>query len=132
MKKCKIEVTGTDSKQGFVITLNNTGWVDFEGSWSCLPGYLAISQGYFWYNSAGNHLTFANREMSTIEAISYAFGSDNPVKNYMWLNGITEKVSVGSSGKGFVYLMGQKGNGVLKDKFGYVSSDVKWKVTEVI
>lgn len=132
MKKCKIEITGADSKQGFTINLNNTGWIDFEGSWNCLPGYLAISQGYFWHNSSYNYVTFANREMSTMETISYAMGSDSAVKNYMWLEGINEKISVGSSGKGFIYLMGSKGHGVIKDKFGYVSSDVIWKVKEVV
>lgn len=132
MKKCKIEVTGADSKQGFVITLNNTGWIDFEGSWSCLPGYLGISQGYFWHNPSSNSLKFANREMSTMEMVSYAMGSDSPVKNYMWLDGIDENVTVGKTGKGSLHLMGSKGNSILKDRFGSVSTEVRWKVTEVV
>ena len=134
MSKIIVEITGKSGKS-FDLTLNDTAWVGIDGDWSCLPGYMPATKGYFDYESSYKVLYIQDRERSTTEIIGWVLSDpDTPSPNKMWgsLNGFSGSPAVGQSGKGNIFDHGKSADAVLKDNFGYVSSQVTWKIKSVI
>lgn len=128
MKRLSIKITGA-SGQSFDVALTLTGWIDFEGEWTALPGYLPKTGGYFWLNDKYNYVTFFDREKGFFEEISWAYGADEQTVRYLSLDDFNPSVAKGATGTGNIYKHGSKTNGLLKKPNGFVTGDIKWEVT---
>jgi hypothetical protein len=134
MKKLNIKITSDRTQKSFDIFLRLTGWWNFEGKWECLPGYLFENSGFFWLNTGYNSLNFENREMTSGEMVSVAWGGSSfesqGITSYMHLEKFDGTVSVGSQGNGCVFHYGKTGRETMTDN-GFYGSEVTWKVTLV-
>lgn len=133
MKKIIVEITGLSGKS-FDLTLNDTAWIGVEGNWSCLPGYMPATKGYFDFESGYKVLYIQDRERSTTEIIGWVLSDpDTPSPNKMWgsLHDFSGSPAAGQSGSGNIFDHGKSADAVLKDSRGYVSSKITWKIKSV-
>jgi hypothetical protein len=134
MKNVKLTITGNQQGHHFDIFLKLTGWWDFCGKWSCLPGYLFDNGGYFEYISSGKFLGFYDREITTGEMVSVAwFGTklDSVESLYMSLNDFADDVSVGNKGEGNIFAYGAKKKEFSDPALGFVKNDVRWEIVHI-
>lgn len=133
MKKIVVEITGLSGKS-FELTLNDTAWFGCEGNWTCLPGFMPATKGYFDYESSYSILYIQDRERSTGEIVKWVLSdADTPSPNKMWgsLDGFNSSPTAGQTGKGHIFAHGKSADNILKDHLGIVSAQVKWKIKSV-
>lgn len=133
MAKIVVEITGKSGKS-FDLNLNDTAWIGVEGNWSCLPGYLPATKGYFDLETTYSMLYLQDRERGVIETVGWALSDpETPSPNKMWgsLEGFNSSPATGQSGKGHIFDYGASAKAVLKDHLGIVTSTVTWKIKSV-
>jgi len=133
VRKIIVEITGKSGKS-FDLTLTDTAWVGIDGSWSCLPGYMPATGGYFDYESGYKVLYIQDRERSTTEVIGWVLSDPGtPSPNKMWgsLDGFSGSPATGQTGKGHIFDHGKSADIILKDHLGIVTSQITWKIKSV-
>lgn len=128
-----MEIKG-ESGKSFDLTLKDTAWVGMDGEWSCLPGYMPATKGYFDFESGYKVLYLQDRERSTTEIIGWVLsdpGTESPNKMWGALDNFNSSPTVGQTGKGHIYAHGKSADVVLKDHLGIVSATVKWTIKSV-